>query len=92
MNLNPFSILSAASLPKKISSIISAKTRALHNHLNLLLILGESFKKHKEDEHFKHRWYIDQELSDKVHESLHALTTIFQTMTSFRSRTLFPLS
>jgi hypothetical protein len=40
----------------------------------LLLILGESFKKRKEDdEHFKHRWYIDEELSDKVHDSLHKL-------------------
>jgi DNA-binding winged helix-turn-helix (wHTH) protein len=50
-----------------------SKDKSVHNHLNLLLILGESFKKQKEDEHFKHRWYIDQELSDKVHSSLHSL-------------------
>lgn len=51
------------------------KDKSVHNHLNLLLILGESFKKKKEDEHFHHRWYIDEELSDKVHDSLHKLYT-----------------
>jgi DNA-binding winged helix-turn-helix (wHTH) protein len=50
-----------------------SKDKSTHNHLMLLLILGESFKKRKEDEHFKHRWYIDEELSDKVHDSLHKL-------------------
>ncbi len=47
-----------------------SKDESTHNHLNLLLILGESFKKHKEDENFRHRWYIDEDLSDKVHSSL----------------------
>jgi hypothetical protein len=50
-----------------------SKDKSTHNHLNLLLILGESFKKEKEDDHFKHRWYIDEELSGKVHDSLHKL-------------------
>lgn len=50
-----------------------SKDKSVHNHLNLLLILGEAFKKNKEDDHFKHRWYIDQELSDKVHTALHSL-------------------
>jgi DNA-binding winged helix-turn-helix (wHTH) protein len=50
-----------------------SKDESVHNHLNFLLILGESFKKMKEDENFKHRWYIDDELSDKVHASLHGL-------------------
>lgn len=50
-----------------------SKEKSVHNHLNFLLILGESFKRSKEDEHFKHRWYIDEELSDKVHSSLHKL-------------------
>ncbi|MES2436984.1 MAG: sigma factor-like helix-turn-helix DNA-binding protein [Patescibacteria group bacterium] len=49
------------------------KDKTTHNHLNILLILGESFKKRKEDEHFNHRWFIDEELSDKVHGSLHKL-------------------
>jgi hypothetical protein len=47
-----------------------SKDPSVHNHLNLLLILGESFKKHKEDDHFQHRWYIDEELSNKVHAAL----------------------
>jgi hypothetical protein len=50
-----------------------SKDKSTHNHLNLLLILGEAFRKHKEDEHFHHRWFMDQELSDKVHEALHKL-------------------
>jgi hypothetical protein len=29
------------------------KDKSTHNHLNLLFILGESFKRSKEDEHFK---------------------------------------
>lgn len=49
------------------------KDKSTHNHLMLLLILGEAFKKHKEDEKYKHRWYIDEELSEKVHSSLHKL-------------------
>jgi DNA-binding winged helix-turn-helix (wHTH) protein len=50
-----------------------SKDKSTHNHLNLLLILGESFKKNKEDDHFHHRWFMDQDLSDKVHEALHKL-------------------
>jgi hypothetical protein len=49
------------------------KDKSIHNHLNLIFILGESFKKHKEDDHFHHRWYMDDELSDKVHGALHSL-------------------
>jgi hypothetical protein len=52
-----------------------SKDKGTHNHLNLLLILGEAFKKQKEDDNFKHRWYIDEELSGKVHDSLHKLYT-----------------
>ncbi len=50
-----------------------SKDKTVHNHLNLLLILGEAFKKYKEDDNFNHRWYIDSDLSDKVHESLQKL-------------------
>ena len=47
--------------------------KSTQNHVNLLLILGDPFKREKEDEEFKHRWYIDPELSKKVHESLRKL-------------------
>lgn len=43
------------------------------NHIHFLLVVGESFKKEREDEHFKHRWYIDEDLARKVHEALRKL-------------------
>lgn len=50
-----------------------SKDTAIQNHLNLLLVLGESFKKQKEDEHFKHRWYMHDEHSKKIEEALKKL-------------------
>jgi hypothetical protein len=38
-----------------------------------MLVLGEAFKKEKEDDHFKHRWFINDELSRKVHDALKKL-------------------
>lgn len=45
----------------------------LENHLNLFLVLSKAFKRIKEDEHFKDRWYVNDELSGQVHEALHGL-------------------
>jgi len=50
-----------------------SKDEGVHNHLHFLLILGHPFRKKKEDDHFKHRWYVDEELSEKVHGSLQKL-------------------
>ena len=47
-----------------------AKDESTQNHLHFLLVVGESFKKLKEDEEFKHRWYVDEVLADKVHGAL----------------------
>lgn len=47
-----------------------AKDESTQNHLHFLLVAGESFKKLKEDEEFKHRWYVDDVLAEKVHGSL----------------------
>ena len=47
-----------------------AKDASTQNHLHFLLVVGESFKKLKEDEEFKHRWYVDDVLAEKVHGSL----------------------
>jgi len=47
-----------------------AKDESTQNHLHFLLVVGESFKKLKEDEEFKHRWYVDEILADKVHGAL----------------------
>lgn len=40
------------------------------NHTHFLLVVGEAFKREREDEHFKHRWYIDENLAKKVHDAL----------------------
>ena len=55
-------------LLKHISSDVSTQ-----NHAYLLLVLGDEFKREKEDEHLKHRWHIDESLAKKVHEALRKL-------------------
>ena len=62
------SIVSEEDLLKYIS-----KDKSTQNHINFLLVVGEEFHKEKEDEDFKHRWYVDKELSKKIHESLKKL-------------------
>jgi hypothetical protein len=50
-----------------------AKDKSDQNHLYLMMVLGDEFKKIKEDEEFHHRWFVDEELSKKVHESIRKL-------------------
>ncbi len=50
-----------------------SKDLSIQNHINFLLVIGEAFKRKKEDEEFRHRWYIDEEHSKKVHDSLRRL-------------------
>ncbi len=52
---------------------LTAKDTATQNNIHFLLTLGESFKKRKEDEHFKHRWHVSDELARKIEDSLHKL-------------------
>lgn len=47
-----------------------SKDKIIQNHINFLLVIGHPFKKIKEDDDFRHRWYVDEALSDKVHASL----------------------
>ena len=47
--------------------------KSVQNHIHFLLVTGESFRREKEDEHFKHRWYIDESLARKVHDALRKL-------------------
>lgn len=47
--------------------------KSVQNHIHFLLVLGETFKKRKEDEDFHHRWFIDDTLADKVENSLKKL-------------------
>lgn len=44
--------------------------KSIQNNIHFLLVIGEEFIKHKEDEEFKHRWQIDGKLADQIHDSL----------------------
>ncbi len=50
-----------------------SRDESMQNVINFILVVGVSFKKEKEDEHFKHHWYIDDHLSHKVHDALKKL-------------------
>ena len=50
-----------------------SKDPAVQNHIHLYLVLGDEFTKHKEDEHFKSRWSVSDEVTETVHESLKKL-------------------
>src|SRR6266404_6349093 len=54
-----------------LSSI--SKDRVTQNHVHFLLALGDSFRKHNEDDHFYTRWSVDDEMTDRVHDSLKKL-------------------
>lgn len=47
--------------------------KATQNHIHFLLVLGDLFVKHKDDDDFMHRWSVDHETAAKVHESLKKL-------------------
>ncbi len=47
--------------------------KSVQNHAHFLLVLGDSFKKKKEDLDFHHRWYVDHDLSVKVENALKKL-------------------
>jgi len=46
------------------------KTEANKNFLHFLLVVGNDFEKHKENENFTHRWSIDPLLANTIHEGL----------------------
>ncbi len=50
-----------------------SKDKNTQNHIHFYLELGEFFKKHREDSHFKTRWSVDDEIAEKVHDSLKKL-------------------
>ena len=51
-----------------------SKDVKIQNHVNLLLVLGDDFKKEKENKEFKHRWSVDDDISEKVYRSLKELS------------------
>src|SRR3989344_5992995 len=66
---------------KKLGSIVAehellpyiSKDKSTQNHIHFFLVLGDMFKKHREDEHFHARWSVDDEMTDKVHDTLRKL-------------------
>jgi len=50
-----------------------SKDKTTQNQINFLLVVGDEFKKHKEDDEFKHRWFIDEKLASSIHDSLRKL-------------------
>lgn len=47
-----------------------SKDVSVQNHYHFLLVIGEEFKREKEDDDFHHRWHVDPELSDKIQGAL----------------------
>lgn len=47
-----------------------SKDPKIQNHIHLYLVLHDDFKKEKEDDDFKARWYTDEALAGKIHTSL----------------------
>ena len=50
-----------------------SKDPLTQNHVHFLLILGDDFDKEKEDDHFRHRWTVDEDISKKVLGALASL-------------------
>ncbi len=62
------SVISEEDLLKHFS-----KDKSTQNHVHFLLTVGEDFTRTKEDTEFKHRWHVDKDLSNKIHNSLRQL-------------------
>lgn len=66
---------------KKMGGIISeddlleylGKDISSKKHIHFLLVVGDEFNKIKEDAEFKHRWHIDKNLAERIHEALQKL-------------------
>ncbi len=47
-----------------------SKDPAVQNHVHFHLVLADQFVDHREDAHFKKRWSVKEEVTDRVHEAL----------------------
>ncbi len=43
---------------------------SVRNHIHFMLVVGNEFKKNKEDDFFVHRWTVDGDLSFKIEEAI----------------------
>ncbi len=50
-----------------------SKDSSIQNQIFFLLVLGDQFKREKEDDNFRHRWIVDDKTSMKVHDGLRKL-------------------
>ena len=50
-----------------------SKDKSLQNHVHFLLVVGEPFRKLKEDDEFRHRWHVNEQLSKQVEGALRKL-------------------
>ncbi len=50
-----------------------SKDISLQNHIYFLLVVGEPFRKVKEDDEFRHRWHVNEVLAKQVEEALRKL-------------------
>lgn len=50
-----------------------SKDKNFQNHIHFLLVVGEPFKKKKEDDEFAHRWHINESLAQQVEDALRKL-------------------
>lgn len=49
------------------------KDESVKNHLHFLLVLGTPFMYEKESGEFRHRWYVDKDIADRLQASLKKL-------------------
>ncbi len=50
-----------------------SKDKSLQNHVHFILVVGEPFRKLKEDDDFRHRWHVNEELAKQVESALRRL-------------------
>jgi hypothetical protein len=66
--------LGAVVSEKELLDLVS-KDKNTQNHILFYLVLGDQFKKHKEDEFFSDRWSIDTGIADDIHTALKNIYT-----------------
>lgn len=47
-----------------------SRSTSVQNHVHFLLMVDEGLIRYREDDKFHHRWLVDTETADKIHESL----------------------
>jgi hypothetical protein len=54
-----------------------AKDESTQNHFFFVLVIGSAFTKHKEDDHFEHRWSISRNTTESIESALKKLHKSF---------------